>query len=97
MYNAPRPLYGELNWKGPFLHGVFYAAMNPVGEYAQMYREFNETMDAWPVEWVTEPEARRWLTEHTRIPSWKIHDSDSHGIWVAYIRDRGAEASNKQE
>jgi hypothetical protein len=27
--NAPRPLYGDEQWQGPFIKGIFYAAINP--------------------------------------------------------------------
>jgi len=32
IYNAPRPIPGEIVWDGDFLHGVFYAAVPPEAE-----------------------------------------------------------------
>ncbi len=34
VYNAPRPIPGEITFQGEFRHGIFYAA-GPPGKYAQ--------------------------------------------------------------
>lgn len=35
--NAPRPLYGDRKWEGPFFSGVFYIAIDPDGELADLH------------------------------------------------------------
>jgi len=53
IWNAPRPLYGHLSWYGPFLSGLLYSAIDPNGDYAEEYREFNRRNDARLLQWVT--------------------------------------------
>jgi hypothetical protein len=58
--NAPRPLMGDAEWQGDFIHGVFYAGVLPDNQVAI---EFNSQMDAWELVFVTTSEAKRMLKE----------------------------------
>ena len=60
VYNAPRPLMGHEGWSGEFVHGIFYAAVNPAGEYADVYCKHNQEIDGHVVRWVTKSEVLEW-------------------------------------
>lgn len=60
VYNAPRPLMGHEGWSGEFVHGIFYAAVNPEGEYAEVYVKRNQELDGHIVRWVTKGEVLEW-------------------------------------
>ena len=49
VFNAPRPIAGDIEWKGEFRHGVFFAAIDPAGERAKWMVDNNKGLDAWPV------------------------------------------------
>lgn len=50
IFNAPRPLYGTKEWNtGPFLHGVWYAAIAPDEERKDWMVERNVSLDGWLV------------------------------------------------
>ncbi len=51
VYNAPRPIPGEIAFQGEFRHGIFYAA-GPLDRYARAWDE----LDAWPVELISNME-----------------------------------------
>lgn len=38
IYNASRPFPAHETWVGDFLHGVFFGAIDPDGEWAEDYR-----------------------------------------------------------
>jgi hypothetical protein len=48
VYNAPRPIPGEIAFQSTFAHGIFYAA-GPLEKYVQAWAD----LDAWPVELIT--------------------------------------------
>jgi hypothetical protein len=48
VFNAPRPIPGEITFQGEFRHGIFYAA-GPLEQYAQVWTD----LDAWPVELIS--------------------------------------------
>ena len=48
VYNAPRPIPGEIAFQSDFAHGIFFAA-GPAERYAQAWAD----LDAWPVELIT--------------------------------------------
>lgn len=62
VYNAPRPLYGQVRWQGEFVHGVFYAAVAPEGDPADefgdspLFHRRNRELDGWVVRWITRAE-----------------------------------------
>lgn len=66
IYNAPRPLSGHITWTGPFRHGIFYAAIAPVGDPAD---EFNDSermtdstlrLDGWLIVDVAYARVEEW-------------------------------------
>lgn len=57
VFNAPRPLaatppYNENTWIEDFVHGVFYAQIDPAEPYAQQRLRENKGLDSWLVEWI---------------------------------------------
>ncbi len=56
IFNAPRPLYEEPTWTGDFIHGIFYAAVDPDDLYGTDFIKRNADLDAWQLEWVSEEE-----------------------------------------
>lgn len=71
IHNAPRPLYGQINWcwpQAPFrCFGWWFAAVDPDHEYSQGtrgYIEENRRLDARELIFVTDEEAfQRGVTE----------------------------------
>ena len=74
LFNAPRPLYGHREWRGDFVHGVFYAAVNPRGERAEWMICENAKLDGWVIRYYGEAE----ILEHAQ------HTADKYG----YTLDR---------
>lgn len=66
VFNAPRPLYGDRTWIGPFSKGVFYAAIDPTEDAAAANVEANRDLDAALIRWVTEAEIREWADAYYR-------------------------------
>jgi len=60
VYNAPRPLMGHEGWSGEFVHGIFYAAVNQEGEYADVYIKRNQELDGHIVKWVAKGDVLEW-------------------------------------
>lgn len=52
VWNASRPLYGEITWQGEFLCGVFYAALDPNDPYCQERRKRNQELDGYLITYV---------------------------------------------
>lgn len=57
IHNAPRPLYGTQTWQGDFVHGVFYAAIDPADEFAPGWLTRNEDLDAYELVYMTREQA----------------------------------------
>jgi len=59
IYNAPRPIFGTITdtgpttWQGEFISGIFYAAINPDDDEAEMWREENRKLHATKLQYVT--------------------------------------------
>lgn len=51
--NAPRPLMGHKEWRGDFVCGVFYVALDPTSELYVDRLEHNYRQDATILEYVT--------------------------------------------
>jgi len=66
--NAPRPLYGDVTWNGPFLGGVFYAAVDPQDENTAFCLKRNAELDSRILIFHTKQElielACEWYKEH---------------------------------
>jgi hypothetical protein len=59
VYNAPRPIPGDICWEGDFRNGKFYAA----GEHSKYGRDWTENL-ALPVNIVTNDEIERRVRFH---------------------------------
>lgn len=67
VFNAPRPLYGTVvfengqyqakAWTGPFVSGIFYAAVGPDDPDALSWLEANRNLDASELVFITEQQA----------------------------------------
>jgi len=57
IYNAARPIYGQVQWTGDFVSGVFYTAVDPKNSLAQEWDELNRQQDATVLVYFTEAEA----------------------------------------
>ena len=64
IFNAPRPLFGQINWKGDFRHGIFYVALNPGDEHFERCARENLSLDAWVIEYVTQEHAIETAREY---------------------------------
>ena len=87
IYNAPRPLYGEPTWTGDFIHGIFYAAVDPADDYGARFIQCNTNLDAWQLEWVSEEEAvveaMQRLTDEYPVEAAEIDPADpDHRKWL---------------
>lgn len=58
VFNAPRPLRGDVTWEDDFRHGRFYAAVNPDGDRAAQMVKDNLSLDAWEVSYLGDDEMR---------------------------------------
>jgi len=52
--NAPRPIVGTKTWTGPFIEGVFYAAIDPVDEQKDWMIMRNSSQSAVQIFYHTE-------------------------------------------
>jgi len=59
IYNAPRALYGQMNWTGDYLFGVFFAAVDPTDQFSGGFAENNRRLDAFIVEYVSQDEFQK--------------------------------------
>lgn len=91
IYNAPRPLYGDTEWRGDFLTGIFYAAVDPNADIATatwMIRT-NETNGAAEVVYVTETQAiEAYLRNNRHADKYRqmLADSDKYpGLWSRQV------------
>lgn len=89
IFNAPRPLYGDMEWRGDFLHGVFYVAVNPDDRYAEERIKRNLELDAWVVHYHDRSEARAWAAEHYAVElaagEFTLEDYDESDIREQYL------------
>jgi len=61
--NAPRPIIGDMLWEGDFIHGRFYAALDPENPEFDICVRENTALDAWHLIFWTEAEARDRVKE----------------------------------
>jgi hypothetical protein len=57
IWNAPRPMAGEVTWVGDFLTGNLYAAVDPDGPRAESWRAFNVRMDGRRLQFIQKADA----------------------------------------
>ena len=87
IFNAPRPLYGEPTWEGRFIHGVFYATLDPTEPYSPGFITRNAELDAWELVYVSEVEAvvetMQRLTNEYPVEAAEIDPADpEHREWL---------------
>jgi hypothetical protein len=89
IYNAPRPIFGGIEWRGEFAHGVFYAAIDPVdtSPRSAWMREENRKQDATILIYRTEAYlyregVARLLAEHGDADERAIITDESNRSWV---------------
>ncbi len=56
VFNAPRPLYGQMDWQGDFLSGIFYVAVDPASEISAGFIERNRQLDARELVYISQEE-----------------------------------------
>jgi hypothetical protein len=77
VYNAPRPIPGDICWEGDFRNGKFYAA----GDRAKYGRDWDENL-ALPVNIITNDEIERRVRFHSE-------SHPLHAAFPAYIEEHG--------
>lgn len=80
VWNAPRPLFGEVNWTGEFRSGVFYAAAAPDDPFYDRYAERNAAQDARIVEVVTNDDLERVLADRLAENGYTVADYHDAGF-----------------
>jgi len=60
IFNAPRPLYGQLEWQGDFKHGLFYVAVDPADEFSAGFIFENLRNDAYLLRYASPVEVMEW-------------------------------------
>ena len=88
IFNAPRPLIGHVEWRGDFIHGVYYAAVDPSLGDGQHYIQRNIALYGHVLEFVSEAEVRESLQAHYNAiaPQYNIDVSehDIKDLWHSY-------------
>jgi len=87
IFNAPRPLYGHMNWQGDFVSGIFYVAVNPDGEYADTFIRKNHEQDAIELVYLSQQE---W---DNRVDAYGQMMADEYGINIEEFDRKAVEAS----
>jgi len=57
IFNAPRPISGHKTWRGEFVHGDFYAAIDPRADDARSLVERAVSLGAWILEYLSREQA----------------------------------------
>ena len=99
IFNAPRPIYGDVTWRGDFTVGVFYALVLPrpdsererhEPQRAWMITE-NQSLDATVIRPLTEAQARAEIEAHyssTQRGRDYLARYQEGGLWERYWFDR---------
>ena len=74
LFNAPRPLYGEVAWEGEFRHGIHYAAIWPDTYRGDDLVEQNARLDVVELEFVNDDELRRMIREQLAAKGYSFED-----------------------
>lgn len=86
IFNAPRPIYGHVEWRDGNGFGFFFAAVNPEGERAEWMQYENHRQDACILHFVTEDEAfaqgRARMMERHGEQALNVVDDPKHRQWV---------------
>lgn len=95
IHNAPRPLYGQKTWQGDFVHGIFYAAIDPADEYSAGFVRENERNDAYELVFMSKEQATNEALDYYRLnfpkifPKIDMSDKDHQRMVIeGWIRNR---------
>lgn len=97
VYNAARPLLGHWTWRGPFRHGVFYAAVapdgDPVDEFgdAPLMRKRNRELDGHVCVWVPRAEVMEYGRELAEKHSLNLSDFGYEEIVRSFLNAKERE------
>lgn len=101
--NAPRPLVGHDAWIGPFVSGIYYAAIDPETLEAARRLESNRRDDACELVYVTDAEMREAIRQRYAAV-WLQQNgtdifSDRYAVeWATYgLLDRWNEQGRRPE
>lgn len=64
IFNALTPIWGHKTWRGDFIHGSFYAAINPNENQAEYMINENISFGAWVIEYITMKDIDEWIINH---------------------------------
>lgn len=95
IHNAPRPLYGQKTWQGDFVHGVFYAAIDPTDKDSDWRIKSNEALDAYELIFMTREQALDKALEYYRenfptiYPKIDLNDKEHQRMVITgWVRNR---------
>lgn len=92
VFNAPRPLLGDRNWKGPFKHGIFYVAIDPMSEDANDMVAENSESSGWMCQYVAEENVMAWAREYfSKYPEVNLEEVDRKDVNYSYLYHNGYE------
>ncbi len=74
IFNAPRPLWGTKTWEGYFLHGIFYAAIDPADEFRERMIRDNVDNDGWVTIWLPRSYVLGWFVGYAEDNGVDIKD-----------------------
>ena len=89
--NAPRPLYGDREFNGPFLSGVLYVAVDPTGDQAAFCLHRNAELCGVELVFHTEDDlietALEWYRVNYAEAQIDVTDKDHRGMLVRRALD----------
>lgn len=89
IYNAPRPLYGDVTWVGKFRRGTFYAAVFS-GLGADALHKRNKELDAATITLVDNAAVERLVLTQLAVAGYSMDDYEEIGMSMAEVaRERG--------
>ena len=89
IWNAPRLLFGTVIWEGPFVEGIFYAAVDPNdGIYTAQMNGANVRLAAAPLEYVSEAEVLMWVRDYCTKTGYKRDPAEItlNTRWIMFTR-----------
>lgn len=89
IFNAPRPLYGDVVGKGEFLYGIFYAAVNPNGDFAEQLCRENLRLDAVVCKYVTMDEIVYWVQQFCKRKGYDFNELDNNDVRQCFSTENG--------
>jgi N12 class adenine-specific DNA methylase len=97
IFNAPRPLLGDKDWTGDFLHGIFYAAIDITSASADRTIQDIIDLDGWLCEYVTQADIEKWERERATVYDIRYEDHP-YNVWEAsWLQNKRIEKCNLNE